>query len=616
MMSSVSSRSILLALLMLQAALLAYPGWTKNLNQTEIGHLGATVYLWNTLRFDVFHVNPPLSRMASGLPLVIGGAAYDGKSYSSRPRDRCEWPLGLDYLAANAPKVLRVRIALARWALIPILLLGGYWAYGLSRELYGVSAGFLCLLLWCSSPLVLGWGATMCPDAAAAAMGVAAVAALRKWLRAPVVSQAIIAGVCLGLLPLTKTTWSIAFGLWPLLWLLWVVLNYWKKSDERARLSTSLRQLVLLLLVGLWTLNMGYFFEGTLRPLGQFRFQSRLLTGYESLDDVPRDGANRFAGMWLAKVPVPLPAEFLQGIDTQRYDFERQLPSYLRGQWADHGWWYYYLYAMAVKVPLGTWCLLILAICVTILGRGWNAAWRDEMLVLVPGIAVLVFVSSQTGFSMHSRYVIPALPFLLVWTSKVGRVFEIGPLTHKRRVIAVVVLVALTWTVGSSLWTYPHSLSYFNELTGGPKGGGEHLLGSNVDWGQDLLYLRDWLDDHPDVTLHGLALYGSYPTALAGIPETPHPPWSLDADHAQHDSSGSANSLGPKPGWYALSVNRIYGRDGRYRYFPDYFVPVGAAGYSISIFDITFEDANRARRELGLRQLPEKGELEMERVLP
>lgn len=51
----------------------------------------------------------------------------------------------------------------------------------------------------------------------------------------------------------------------------------------------------------------------------------------------------------------------------------------------------------------------------------------------------------------------------------------------------------LAWFVASSLWIYPHSLSYFNESIGGPLNGPEYLLGSNVDWGQDLRYLRNWM---------------------------------------------------------------------------------------------------------------------------
>ena len=108
---------------------------------------------------------------------------------------------------------------------------------------------------------------------------------------------------------------------------------------------------------------------------------------------------------------MPLPADFVQGMDTQRYDLERGVPSYLRGQWSDHGWWYYYLYALTIKEPLGTWCVLALAVGATIFRRGYSASWRDETLVLAPGLAVLIFVYSQMGFSLHLRYILPALPF-------------------------------------------------------------------------------------------------------------------------------------------------------------------------------------------------------------
>ena len=72
----------------------------------------------------------------------------------------------------------------------------------------------------------------------------------------------------------------------------------------------------------------------------------------------------------------------------------------------------------------------------------WSATWRDEMIVLAPFFTILVFVSSQTGFSVHSRYVIPACRFLFVWTSKVGRVFKMRPFTKRRLAMAVMIVTA------------------------------------------------------------------------------------------------------------------------------------------------------------------------------
>ena len=55
--------------------------------------------------------------------------------------------------------------------------------------------------------------------------------------------------------------------------------------------------------------------------------------------------------------------------------------------------------------------------------------------------------------------------------------------------LALVVMGALVGSICSSLSVYPHSLSYFNELSGGPFAGDQHLLGSNYDYGQNLVLL-------------------------------------------------------------------------------------------------------------------------------
>jgi len=59
----------------------------------------------------------------------------------------------------------------------------------------------------------------------------------------------------------------------------------------------------------------------------------------------------------------------------------------------------------------------------------------------------------------------------------------------------------------------------------------------------------------------------------------------------------------PRPGWHALSVNKIRSRTRRYEYFLR-FQPVAMAGYSIYIYHVTRDEANRVRRELGLPELP------------
>jgi hypothetical protein len=105
---------------------------------------------------------------------------------------------------------------------------------------------------------------------------------------------------------------------------------------------------------------------------------------------------------------------------------------------------------------------------------------------------------------------------------------------------------------------------------------------------QDLFYLERWYQSHPEAKEMKVASWGNYPLELTKIPHKEMPP---------------AND--PQPGWYALSVNKLYNREKQYRYFLK-FEPIDRIGYSISIYHITPEDANRVRREMGLQDLQER----------
>ncbi len=348
------------------------------------------------------------------------------------------------------------------------------------------------------------------PDMGATAFGVTAAYVFWRWLKRPGWMLALAAGVALGLALLTKTTWIILFGLWPALWLLRQVSGGRKPPDVAPTRLRQLLQLATTLLLGVYLLNMGYGFEGCFERLGNFRFVSETLGGPQL--EGTHGSSNRFTGTWLGAVPVPVPRNYLLGIDVQKHDFESHFYSYLRGEWRQQGWWYYYLYALTIKVPLGVWVLALLAAFLGLTRRGYGAAWHDELTLLAPAALVLTLVSAETGFNHHSRYVLPIFPFVFVWMSKAARAFE-----RKNRAASVVAGAAVAWAVASSLWFYPHSLSYFNELAGGPAGGHNHLVDSNIDWGQDLLFLRDWLKEHPEARPLRLAYFGTSDPRLAGI---------------------------------------------------------------------------------------------------
>ena len=142
-------------------------------------------------------------------------------------------------------------------------------------------------------------------------------------------------------------------------------------------------------------------------------------------------------------------------------------------------------------------------------------------------------------------------------------------------------------------------------MVGGPKGGHWHLGNSNTDWGQDLLYLKKWLDAHPEAAHSATGPIGvSYDNILdpsvVGIEYTKPPvgPMAIEQELPPPEQQG------PLPGWYAISVNHLHGRTKEYEYFLR-FEPAAMAGYSMYIYHLTPDQVNPVRRELGLPEAPE-----------
>lgn len=584
-------------ILVAHTSLIAWAAWQRAPVHDEPAHVAAGISHWYHGRFELYRANPPLTRMIGALPLVIGRIDGEWLGYSSTLDVRMEFCNGRAFLQRFEEHSFWL-ITFARWACIPLSLVGGCVCYWWGRELYGPAAGLIAAALWCFSPNILTHAAHVTPDAAAAALGVTAGYLFWQWLRQPRWRRALIAGIGLGLAELTKLTWLILFVLWPLLW----VATRGLRNDCR-RVSEAV-QMAGILLCGLFILNLAYGFQGTLRPLADYDFVSETLAG--SGTEQANQTGNRFRESWLGRLPVPLPSDYVLGIDRVKEAFELKRLAYVGGEFTNGGWWYYYLYGLAVKVPLGTWLLVGLS-CYVACRQSHGCNWTDTCILLAAPILIVILASINSDLNRHLRYILPAFPFAFIWAGRWAREFE-----ARNRPIIVLGCVALGWSVTSSLSVYPHSTAYFNELAGGPENGHAHLICSNIDWGQDLLNLKKWMDEHPEAKSMTLAYYGPADPRLAGIRSAGLPP------HLAEGRTGAERGPGPQPGWHAISVHilrgsptRVYDAEGNlvplgfgwYQYFLQ-TRPVASIGYSIHVYHLTLAEANRIRRNLRLPALP------------
>lgn len=566
-------------------ALLHTPNWD------EAAHLVAGLAHWQSGTFDLYRVNPPLVRLIAAGPVAL--RAPNIPSIPVNSAVRYEFEIGHQFIRSNGKASLWY-FTIARWFCIPFSLLGAYVSYRWARELYGTLSGLFAVCLWCFSPSMIAHGQMITPDVACSSMALTSTYLFWLWLKRSTQRRAIAAGIALGMAQLTKTTLLILLPLWLSFWLVSRFSAQWRRRGVgRAR---ELPQLAMMALLALLLVNAGYGFEGSFQRLGEFTFVSRALGGAPAPGTPINAPRQRFADSMFAEIPVPFPKNYISGIDLQKFDFERKKWSYLRGEWRLGGWWYYYLYALGIKTPVGTLGLAALALFLSIARHGYSADEVTEAILLGSASTFVLLVSAATGFNHHLRYVLPAAGFAFVWMSKVAR--SIGERSPRYFAVAASLLLC---SVVSSLSIYPHSLSYFNEFVGGPANGHKYLGGSvydsNIDWGQDLLYLQHWLCGHPDAKPLRIAFNGPCDPQLIGVEPVVAPPDG--PNYVDSSRERPAQTIGPLPGWFAVSVNAIRSRTKEYDYFLR-FKPVATAGFSIYIYHISTEEADLVRKDLGL----------------
>lgn len=541
---------VLICSMVIHAMLLGFLAWKNAPTVDEVAHLPAGLVIWNDADFSLYRVNPPLVRMIAALPVFLVEHQENTAFYQADADVRYEWAVGREFVKANGTDSYRL-FFLARCACIPFSLIGMFVSFHWGKELTSETGGLVAAILWGFSPNVLGHGALITPDIAASSMGLLAAWCFSHWMRSATMRNATFAGLTLGAALLTKSYWIVLLGIWPVLG---GIQCYMDRSGCQSR--SDLLHLMFILLIGVNVLNLGYFFEGSGTFLGDFRFYSSTLSGELRTPGIDLPG-NRFHGTWLGKIPVPLPKDYVTGIDLQKVDFERGTWNYLMGDVKQsEGWFSYYLIGIFLKVPVSTWLLCLLGVTDLVCSAEARFLFRSLVSVLVPAMLIFVIASSQTSLNRHVRYVFPVLPVIYLLCA-------VGARSRQQLAILLVVL-----SVCSSLAVYPHSLSYFNFSIGGPERGSKWLIDSNLDWGQDLKEIREWIETHPECR----PIYVSWPGDV--------PLNSLGVDAGLY-AGGT-----PRTGWYFISRHQRNHPLQDYSHFDERIQPLGQIAYTYDIYRI------------------------------
>ena len=108
------------------------------------------------------------------------------------------------------------------------------------------------------------------------------------------------------------------------------------------------------------------------------------------------------------------------------------------------------------------------------------------------------------------------------------------------------------WYVVGTMRVFPYNIAFFNEIAGGPTNGWRYLEGSNTDWGQGWIALREFRDEH-SMTYSYSGPEGYARTASYDLWDTPLPPLNYVLDPQFRPW------LFPEPGDYVISANTLSG---------------------------------------------------------
>lgn len=442
--------------------------------------------------------HPPLARILCTLPAIKSGVEIGDKT-APNP-ESVAWH-NSDFDSYN--RVLPNAMA-AAWYTRPVnALMGailGLLLWLVARSLYSVRAAHFVLALFAFSPsLVAHFSLGATNDGALTLLFFAAVFQLWRWSRNPAWHNTILMGLASGGLLICKAT-SLPFFAIALAFML--VLKQgsiaWRPTEWNWWHSAGVLVIAFLIIWG------AYHFHVSTLTVSANNVQMDVAIPNRP-DSVERDLSHGF------KFRVPLPVfEFVQALIFQLGHAKIGHSAFLLGRSYHGGSPLYFPVAVALKWPTIVIGLFLTALALLAARRTSRPA-GVVLWTLFPLLYLVLVEFSK--LNLGERYIMPVYPFALLLCGSLWH------FTRGRRAVLAVLLTCLAANAADVLRYAPDYLSYFNVFVS-PSKSYKLLSDSNVDWGEGLIALRRYQQEHPSETIH-LAYFGSVAPAVYGIRAIP-----------------------------------------------------------------------------------------------
>lgn len=605
------------AMLALSGALMIGSFWGDAVTTDESPH---TVAGYSYIKYRDFRINPehpPLMKDLAGIPLQFLKLNFPLQSPSWTTKVNDQWALGPQFLyeSGNNPDTI---IRAARLGVMIIFFLFGFFIFKFTRKVYGTRVALLTLFLYAFSPSFLAHGRYVTTDVAAAFGFFIGIFYFLRYLKLRTRGSIIWAGVTLGIAMLLKFSLFLLIPFFIALTALAAIIN-WQRPDPQQHTSFVRNGL------RLWG---GLFIIFAVAALLIWVVYAYHVWNYPIERQLSDTSANlsTFGSRFLVNTTLALTnfeptrpwAQYMHGLLMVVQRAAGGNTTYFKGEVASNAWKEYFPVMYLLKEQLGLHILTLIALATVFLGfknwfktrlerkkyvlhdlKEWLLNYRN--FVTFTSLAFIAMYWTNSIFSnlnIGVRHVLPSFPFIYMlvsyqiikWLEREKIQFNPShPLQimidffrsyFKTALKIMLVVLILVWYLLSALFTYPYYLAYFNELAGGPKNGYKYAADSNLDWGQDLKRLAQFVEENNIETIQLDYFGGGSPHYY--LKEKFQPYWP---------------TKGETTGWIAVSATLLLGQTGTpVRGFirkpgEDYswilqYTPVAYIGYSIFVFNI------------------------------
>lgn len=495
------------AILIIGALILAISSyWDESLIVDEIPHVGAgySYVVKGDMRLNPEH--PPLVKDLAGLamlPLGLNQDAFDSIHWTRNTND--QWTFGrlLIYNTGNDAD------AITFWARLPMLvffLLSALFIFKWSKKLFGQIGAIIALILFAFSPTVLAHARFVTTDSAALFGVLFATYYFIAYLKKQDTRNMLIAALAFGIALLTKFS---TFLLVPFFLILAVAYGLTERGMKfKKNLVHAFRdagKAILIFAVGFVFITWPVYYLNIMNypPDRQRADTSHILAtfGNRTLADPV---------VWMSDKPVLRAAgQYLLGLLMVVQRSAGGNTTYFLGEVTNTGWWYYFPIVYFMKEPLAWWILVFVALMGATYAvsrtkpsaktvEHWVRGHFAEFAMLL-WLAIYWTTSIRSTLNIGVRHLLPTYPFVIMLVA--GQIAAlVKRLEHfsieKFKAFGALVAILMGWYVFENIRAYPYYLTYFNQVAGGPSGGYQYVTDSNLDWGQDLKRLGQWVKEN------------------------------------------------------------------------------------------------------------------------